>query len=295
MLSILIPVYNFDIREFVAELHAQAVKCAIDFEILCCDDGSENQFKEINKSVNEFSNVRYWELPDNIGRSKIRNTLARSAIYDHLLFLDCDSKIYSSEFILTYVKNSRNNSVICGGTSYESAPPQDKRKYLKWLYGTKREVISAEKRQRNPYKSFKIYNLFISRSIFFDIQFDEDLTEYGHEDTLFGSMLSKKKIPVLHINSPLCHVGLDFPEEFLSKTEKGLQNLIYILKSKSDIKGIKILSYYKLVKMLGLGFLVQGVYTRLQKKIVSNLNSGNPSLLLYDFYKLGYLISIDKG
>ncbi len=290
MLSVLIPVFNFDITTFVADLQKQCMGCNIDFEIRCYDDGSEEKYRITNRSVQNLEGVILKELPKNIGRSKIRNLLAAEAKFEKLLFLDCDSKVVSDMFIDKYIESAESNNVVCGGTSYESKAPSDKSMYLKWLYGSSREVIPVSIRQGNPYQAFKTYNFLISRNVFLPIKFNEEIIEYGHEDTLFGFMLHERNVPVTHIDNPLCHIGLETPLEFLDKTEKGLQNLHYILEKKLPVEDIKILRYYKRIRNLGLCFFVEFLFKRFRKSILNNLLSNNPSLILYDFYKLGYFI-----
>lgn len=91
MLSILIPVYNYDVRSLVGDLAKQCLEASIPFEILCYDDHSQEEFDRINQKVIQLEGVTYFRLAKNVGRSMIRNHLAQVARYDHLLFLDCDS------------------------------------------------------------------------------------------------------------------------------------------------------------------------------------------------------------
>ena len=61
MISILIPVYNYDVTELVAELHRQCMDLGMPFEILCYDDGSQSDFKAKNQIIAlEF--VQYKEM-----------------------------------------------------------------------------------------------------------------------------------------------------------------------------------------------------------------------------------------
>src|ERR1044071_5613337 len=108
MLSILIPVYNFDVTGLAASL--QASETNIPFEIICLDDGSAPMFKAINKKIAGLENIIYEELPQNIGRSKIRNLLAERAKYEYLLFLDCDSTAVSGRFLSSYVSNVKSGT-----------------------------------------------------------------------------------------------------------------------------------------------------------------------------------------
>ena len=79
MLSVLIPVYNFDVVLFVKDLAKQCADCKIDFEVLCLDDYSSENYRIKNAVLKSIENVCYEELPNNIGRSKIRNRLAEKA------------------------------------------------------------------------------------------------------------------------------------------------------------------------------------------------------------------------
>jgi glycosyltransferase involved in cell wall biosynthesis len=92
MLSILIPVYNFDVTNFVTDLHTLCKQEKITFEIILFDDASNEDFKNKNRLLQKLPFVTYQELTQNIGRSAIRNKLAEAANYDFLMFVDCDSK-----------------------------------------------------------------------------------------------------------------------------------------------------------------------------------------------------------
>ena len=71
MLSILIPVYNFDVNALVSDLHRQAIDCGIAFEIRCYDDGSTEAFRAKNRAIQTMGNVVWVELEQNIGRSAL--------------------------------------------------------------------------------------------------------------------------------------------------------------------------------------------------------------------------------
>jgi hypothetical protein len=57
------------------------------------------------------------------------------------------------------------------------------------------------------------------------VSFDESIVTYGHEDTVFGLCLADKNIPILHIDNPAVHLGLETDETYLLKVEEGLQTL----------------------------------------------------------------------
>jgi GT2 family glycosyltransferase len=296
MLSICIPVYNYDIVPLINELHIQATSLNIEFEIIVIDDYSNSFFKNMNSIIKDFPNVRYIELEENIGRSKIRNRLAKLAKYDYLIFMDCDSKIYLKNYIKNYTKECNGEIVVCGGTAYEDVC-FDQNHFLRWLYGMNRESISAEIRNLTPNKSFATHNFLISKSIFKKVRFNESIVSYGHEDTLFGFDLRKNNYQIKHINNQLYHIGLEASSDFIKKTEQGIINLKFLknnLKSQDEFfNEIKLMKFYNSIKKIGLHWIFALIFKIFRKSLFNNLTGNKPSLKLFDFYKLGFLSSIN--
>lgn len=282
MLSILVPIFNFDVTNFVSELHQQCINENIEFEIICIDDKSTLNYKKINSTLKTLPNVSYTELDVNIGRSKIRNLLAEKANFNNLLFVDCDSKISSTNYIKNYLSNIENYNVIYGGRNYlENC---DNAKKLRWLYGVKRESISASIRNMNPHTSFMANNFLIKKEIYNSIKMDETITEYGHEDTLFGKELKRKNISILHIDNPLTHIGLENSSVFLDKTKNGIVNLCNLYKKGKIGNEISLISAYEKYKILIPFYLP--ILTLLKSFFIKNLKSDKPNLLYFDLYKL---------
>lgn len=225
LLSILIPVYNYNVTHLVTELHRQAEELGELYEICLLDDGSDEKFKAINGFLIQKTNVHYVELPQNIGRAAIRNRLVEMAQYDYLLYMDCDSGVVMPHYLETYVTALHPQRLLYGGRTYLPKPPSDPQYLLHWHYGRQREQQDFLERQKNPYHSFMTNNFLIPKSIFSSITFDESLRTYGHEDTLFGMELAKKNIEIQHLNNPLLHLGLESTAVFLSKTKMAVHNL----------------------------------------------------------------------
>lgn len=101
MLSVLIPIYNYDCRRLINSLSAQAENLDVEYEILAFDDGS-SLFLEENREVKNLPHVVYRELGKNIGRSAIRNLLADEARYPYLVFMDCDMQVVSDSYLKNY-------------------------------------------------------------------------------------------------------------------------------------------------------------------------------------------------
>ena len=51
MLSILIPIYNYNAYPLVLELHKQCLECEIEFEIICQDDASGSDLNIENEKI----------------------------------------------------------------------------------------------------------------------------------------------------------------------------------------------------------------------------------------------------
>jgi glycosyltransferase involved in cell wall biosynthesis len=297
MLSILIPIYNYDVRELVENLHRQAVNTRVDFEIVVIDDASDDEFTKTNREIKSLSQVNYIEEKINLGRSKIRNKLARIARFENLLFLDCDSGIFQKNFIRTYLEQLGHSQVIYGGRLYANDSNISIHYKLHWLYGIKREQSPASERNVEPNRSFQTNNFLISKHLLLDIGFNERITGYGHEDTLFGYELKKRHITIQHIDNPVIHLGLESNEEFLRKTREGIKNLKRIMRingnEKKLVNDITILSYYKKVERIGLDRTIEFFYKRYEHLLRKNLLGRKPNLLVFDLYKLGYLCSIN--
>jgi len=297
MISICIPVYNYDVGSLVKDLHHQAVNSGYPFEIILMDDASDERFRKINNSI-ELESVRYIQLNENIGRAKIRNRLAEEAKFPNLLFMDCDSAVSSSSYIENYTHFFDYLSVCCGGRIYEEKKPAGST-YLRWKYGTKRECTSAAERKKNPNIGFQTNNFLIHKSIFEKVKFNEDLTGYGHEDTLFGLELLKQGIIINHIDNPLIHLGLENASDFLEKTENGIKNLYRIELLLREIY-LEYINHSRLMrtKLFLQKFYLTGIVAKLfcifHKWMKNNLLGNNPSLKIFDLYRLGLLCG-EKG
>ncbi|MDR1878368.1 MAG: glycosyltransferase, partial [Bacteroidales bacterium] len=252
MLSVLIPVYNYNAVHLVRELHKQAKEADILFEILLLDDNSDNTCKRENIVLRNLPNTILFELPTKAGRAIARNYLAGQAQYDYLLFLDCDSEPIDNRFIARYLPYCKDkNKVVCGGTAYKQQKP-NANSCLRWKYGMSCETKSAKQRSKVPHSQFSTFNFLIAKELFLSIRFNELLRNYGHEDTLFGIELQKRGYSITHIDNPLYHTGVDTNEVYLEKTRQGVENLKILLEQYPDhdelIADIRLLKYYTLLE-----------------------------------------------
>lgn len=289
MISICIPVYNFNISPLLNQLMAQINLLTEPCEIICIDDASEEYYRAENKDA--AKEIRYIQLPANVGRARIRNLFLHYAKYENLLFLDCDSLIIKPDFLATYIQyinQNKSSLVVCGGRIYSTEKP-DKKHRLRWLYGTKRESQTAENRSKKPNAAFMTNNFIISKNVLLQTPFDERITNYGHEDTLFGYMLQKANIIVHHINNPVLNGHLETNKEYLIKTKQAVINLTHILAfvqyDKAFISSVSLLRFYYRTKPMK--NLIKASFFVSRRILRSLLAKGFVSLALFDFYKLG--------
>jgi glycosyltransferase involved in cell wall biosynthesis len=286
MLSICIPHYNYVNDQLFAELENQCLALAIKFEILVIDDASATAYKSYLKDIDSsFCSVIFLE--QNIGRSKIRNLLAKEAKYPWLLFLDADSNTNKPDFIFNYLQNLKAD-IISGGRSYSLIQPEAKY-FLHWNYGVK--IESKSKAQ------FHSNNFMIKKEVFNTLCFDEQITNYGYEDVVFGLEAKKLGLTMINIDNKVMHTGLKTNKEFLVDVEQALINLVKIETLRNDLmieNEVKILRSYSKLHQLRLTWLL-GVFNQTIINSLRNIliNSSKPySNKLLSVWKIYYLHQI---
>ncbi len=292
MLSICIPVFNYNISPLVECLNQQASKEGIAYEILIADDASTMDMTGVYHSLSKYPEVKVILSETNLGRAAIRNLLASKAKYPFLLFLDSDTMPVDDTFISKYINAASHAKVICGGISYRPRKPE-KSKLLRWKFGLKREQLTASFRAKHPYNSFMTGNFLCQKSIFNCVQFDESLKKYGHEDTLFGFALASNAIEILHTNNPVYHEGIEDNTTFINKTEEGITNLLYIYKNtekeKANLQNIKLLRTYIKFKKSGLTIMLSLLSYPLLPVLKQLLIHNIGNLRCFDLYKILFM------
>jgi glycosyltransferase involved in cell wall biosynthesis len=279
VLSICIPHHNYQNLELFETLKSQAEQLSIDFELLIIDDASEEQHKSyLRKLIKPPYKVEF--LNENIGRSAIRNLLAKKAKFEWLLFLDGDSIIENPNFIKTYTEN-QHFDFVSGGRYYSNQKP-NKNYILHWLYGTQVE----SKCQR----TFHSCNFMIKKAVFDQIKFDEAIKKYGYEDVFFGLEAKKMGFAFHCINNAVKHQQLKTNELFLRDNETAVNNLKLILELKPDLnlgKEVKLIKKYRQLKRFGLSIFIPKKESILFKRIETYLlYATKKNLLLLNIYKL---------
>lgn len=293
MLSILIPTYNYNVLPLVSLLHQQCEENTIVYEIIVLDDGSGSVLNNDNQKINSLVNCRFKVSEKNIGRSAIRNLLAKTAQYDWLLFLDADTLPIDNTFISKYLPCIDNQlKVVYGGIEYQKKRPE-KKNLLRWVYGNSREVVTAAKRCKKPYVSLLTLNFLIKKQVFNIISFNESIPNLRHEDTLFSYNLSQAKIKIEHCSNPVYHLGLESSEIFIRKEEQSAEILKYLIDHNLISKNyVRVSKMQHLIKKLGINALVVLGFKIVKKTFTKNLKGNHPSIFIFDLYRLGYLCSL---
>lgn len=289
MISVLIPLFNYDSSGLVRALHAQCIKTGKKFEIICLDDASEEAFRLKNRAVKSLSNIRYEELPTNAGRSGARNKLAEMAVYDYFLFMDCDSMPADDQYIQRYIDLLEGDKVIYGGRKYSEEKPVEKNLLFHWTYGTQREALPAKVRRMRPYERFMTNNFIVPRRVYFSIRMNEEIKGYGHEDTLFSMEMERNSVDIIHVDNPLYHVGLEPGEIFIEKQKNAIKNLSYIVEHNALAHRVKLYRFYKRLRSSGVMSVLVKRLARKEKEYIQNLLGPSPNIRSLDWLKLLWL------
>ena len=289
MISILIPCYNYNAYDLVSRLEKECLTLGIVFEIISIDDASFSTLNEVNQKINMLTNCKFFESKKNIGRVANRQLLSQKAQYKWLLYIDVDVKPLNDNFIKVYVNEIKKGfEVVFGGFNYKNIESNN----LRYLFGKSREDVQSVIRNKNPYKYIISSNFLVKKVIFDKINKNININGYGM-DYFFGALLKENLVSINHIDNEVTHYGLDDNSKFLAKTKEALENLHYLntnkLISKNDIT---ILKYYRLFNFFGLKKIISKLINIYSKSIESNLKGSNPSLFVFDLYRLSYLCSL---
>ena len=292
MLSILIPTYNYDVTNLVVRLQQQTAASKIIFEIIIIDDAStDKSIVDRNSQINSIPNCRFIKRIENMGRTATRQELAQNAAYNLLLFLDADVFPKYDNFISRFQLKDLDWDIQFGGITYEAEKPQLP-EILRWKYGTDRESLSLQEREKDPYLSVNSGAFLIKKDIFLKINSRLNYNLYGL-DNLFKQLLQNEKARVVHIDNPVYHLGLENTIAFIEKSKESVKTTVELEEKgliESDLRPIQ--QAYLRIKRLGLLSVFSFIMKRFKTIIEKNLKSGNPSLALFDLYRLQYYIEL---
>ena len=96
-----------------------------------------------------------------------------------------------------------------------------------------------------------------------------------------------------HIKNKIVHHGLENSEIFLSKSLESQKGLLYLIQNGLlPVDYTKMGLLYSKIHKAGLKGFVAFIFRGLQKRMLRNILGSNPSLYIFDFYRLGYLCNL---
>ena len=337
-LSILIPLYNQVGVALAMALSKQVEQCAkeekkknegkgnandtisLGFEIIFADDGSADATaRQRNAIIAQLPYCQYIERPKNVGRSAIRNFLAHTAHYSHLIFLDGDVAIKRGNFVQTYLAHRNDADVIIGTLHFsrmqvacdtaediightKRAKEETKKTTEPVLYDDnlkyryEQQFLAqhpVKKRMQQPYASFRTTNFMVRRDLLLAYPFDETFHEYGYEDTLFGKQLKEHGATLIHLDNAATIADYEDNATFVAKTEESLRTLAA---HAHQLQGYStLLQTVNKLKRLHLQPLIAFVFELFKGLLHKNLCSNSPSVFLFNVYKLGYYINLTRS
>lgn len=337
-LSILIPLYNQVGVALAMALSKQVEQCAkeekkknegkgnandtisLGFEIIFADDGSADATaRQRNAIIAQLPYCQYIERPKNVGRSAIRNFLAHTAHYSHLIFLDGDVAIKRGNFVQTYLAHRNDADVIIGTLHFsrmqvacdtaediightKRAKEETKKTTEPVLYDDnlkyryEQQFLAkhpVKKRMQQPYASFRTTNFMVRRDLLLAYPFDETFLEYGYEDTLFGKQLKEHGATLIHLDNAATIADYEDNATFVAKTEESLRTLAA---HAHQLQGYSTLLHTaNKLKCLHLQPLIAFVFKLFKGLLHKNLCSNSPSVFLFNVYKLGYYVNLTRS
>ena len=132
----------------------------------------------------------------------------------------------------------------------------------------------------------------VRSSVFQTIRFDDSITEYGHEDTLFGVELERREANIRHIDNPMRQGGIETNEEFIGKTRAALRNLVLM---EDDMRSHSLLlRLYDILHRMRVDGCIAHWFARKEDWLKVRLMEPTPHLRLFFIYKLGYYCSLKQ-
>lgn len=274
MLSILIPVYNYNILPLVEQLHQEATALRLPFELLVCDDASTQVFHR--EQIEQLPHTRWLTNLVNQHVAYTRNRLLNEAQYPWVLLLDADVQPISTTFIQNYLNQRDNGLFFQGGFIYPPLNPTAPSS-LRLTYG---QTIEQYKHLHS------CCNLFFNQREL-QLTFDESITEYGFEDTLFFQALAKRNCEVVRINNPVIHHSTESNRTYLERSKQACWGLARLLKQgKLQAEDVQLSQVYQQLQKYRLTFFLSLFGVLLGSRIQRNLLGKKPSMMGFKWFKL---------
>lgn len=222
-LSVLTPFHRHDPSALIAALGA----APREVELVLVDDGS-NSAELLASALSAASRfgaptrVVVWAA--NRGRAAARNRLIAEARGEYVLFLDADMIPDSPRFLETWlgIIQTQRPFVAFGGLSVARVAPTPETALHHALFATS-DCHDARRRARNPAQTVATANLLVRRDFLHATPFDDGFVGWGFEDVDWA-LTAAAHAPILHIDNPATHAGLDDVDALMRKSAQAGAN-----------------------------------------------------------------------
>lgn len=288
MISICIPVYNYDVNPIIHQLLQQCELLPEFTEILIYDDASP-----VNVTLDRAHPlIGLHRGEENVGSVGSRAFLAAQASNNWALFIDADVAFPTGLFLKNYLNIINKKTLIYyGGVLYQEKKPKSD-EILRWKYGREREI-------RKPLNQEQFYSYFVSchfmiqRNLALELFKIDKIGGYGM-DIYLSFYMRNEQIPILYFNNPVIHLGLESNTAYLKKSLEGIETTFNAERRgliPNDFRPVQ--RVYLKIKKVRLLTLFMSVLKFYQKRLEKNVLSHRPKLIYLDLLKL-YRYSILK-
>lgn len=232
LVSVLIPFLRDDPSALLTQLSAEADALNGSTEVIVMDDGTGDPAltERLRALIDSLPlPIRLISLPSNEGRAQGRNRLTTAARAAAFLFLDSDMRPDSSNFLQNWIALARDGApaVAFGGFSLDAAP-REPRFAVHRALSLRSECVPASDRAKQPEKYVYTSNLLVRRDVFEAERFDPGFTGWGWEDVEWAMRVSRR-FPIVHVDNPATHMGLDTVDALARKFEQGAPNFARVV------------------------------------------------------------------
>jgi glycosyltransferase involved in cell wall biosynthesis len=215
-LSVLTPFHRDDPSPLLERLAGAGQEV----ELILLDDGSGlaallARVVKAAESTGLPVSVIVWS--ENQGRAAARNRLLAQARGEYVLLLDADMLPDAPDFLARWLNliHRQRPFIAFGGLSLIHAAPTPETALHHGLFA-RSDCRSAAERDKDPAQFTASANLLVRRDLLADIPFDPAFKGWGWEDVEWA-LRAAKHAPILHVDNPATHAGLDSVDTLMRK------------------------------------------------------------------------------